>query len=72
MYFIIPGLGLTSRVFVIGLGDLGSTQGWVIPRTLKIVLDAALLNTQRYKARIKGKVEQSKEKSSVLLYSPVW
>ena len=27
----------------------------------KMVLDAALLNTQHYKVRIKGKVEQSKE-----------
>ena len=29
-------------------------------------LDAALLNTQNYKARIKGKVEQSREWSSVV------
>ena len=31
----------------------------VIPKTQKMVLDAALLNTQHYKVRIKGKVEQS-------------
>ena len=31
-----------------------------------MVLDAALLNTQCYKVRIKGKVEQSREKSSAL------
>ena len=30
----------------------------------KIVLDAALFNTQNYKARIKGKVEQSRKSSS--------
>ena len=29
-----------------------------------MVLDAALLNTQHYEVRIKGKVEQSKEWSS--------
>ena len=33
----------------------------VIPKTQKMVLDAALLNTQHYKVRILGKVEQSKE-----------
>ena len=32
-----------------------------------MVLDAALLNTQHYKVRIKGKVEQSREWSSALL-----
>ena len=31
-----------------------------------MVLDASLLNTQQYKVRIKGKVEQSKERSSAL------
>ena len=31
-----------------------------------MVLDAALLNTQNYKVRIKGKVEQSREWSSAL------
>ena len=36
--------------------------------TLKMVLDTYLLNTQQYKVRIKGKVEQSKEKSSGLYY----
>ena len=29
-----------------------------------MVFDTSLLNTQQYKVRIKGKVEQSKEKSS--------
>ena len=36
-----------------------------------MVLDAALLNTQYYKVGIKGKVEQSKEKSSTLPYTYV-
>ena len=31
-----------------------------------MVLDTSLLNTQYYKVRIKGKEEQSKEKSSAL------
>ena len=35
----------------------------------KMVLDAALLNTQHYKVRIKGKVEQSRERSSTLPYT---
>ena len=31
-----------------------------------MVLDTSLLNTQQYKVRIKGKVEQSREGSSAL------
>ena len=50
---------LVSRVFANGPGDLGSIPGRVIPKTLKIVLDASLLYTQQYKVRIKGKVEIS-------------
>ena len=42
-------------------GDLGSIPGRVIPKTQKMVLDVSLLNTQHYKVRIKGKVEQSRE-----------
>ena len=34
-----------------------------------MVLDAALLNTQLYKVRIKGKVEQSREWSGALSYT---
>ena len=60
-----------GRVFANGLRDLGSTPGRVIPNTLKMVLDTALLNTQRYKVMIKGKVEQSWERSSALLYTSV-
>ena len=37
-------------------------------QTQKMVLDATLLNTQYYKVWIKSKVEQSREKSSVLSY----
>ena len=64
-------IGLVGRVFANGPGDLGSIQGRVIPKTLKMVLDTSLLNTQQYKVRIKGKVEQSREKSSALPYISV-
>ena len=33
-----------------------------------MLLDASLLNTQQYKVRIKGKVEQSREKSGAPLH----
>ena len=46
-------------MFANGPGDLDLIPGRVIPNTLKIVLDTSLLNTQRYKVRIKGKVEHS-------------
>ena len=36
-----------------------------------MVLDAILLNTQHYKVRIEGKVEQSRERSSALPYTSV-
>ena len=39
----------------------GSISGRVLPKTKKMVLDAALLSTQHYKVRIKSKVKQSKE-----------
>ena len=61
-----PVMGFTN-----GPGDLGSIPGWVIPKTQKMVLGASLLNTQHYKVQIKGKVEQSKEKSSTLLCGPM-
>ena len=48
--------GLVGRVFANGPEDLGSIPGRVILKTLKMVLDTSLLNTQRYKVRIKGKV----------------
>ena len=59
------------RVFANGPGDLGSTTGRVIPKTKKMVLDATLLNTQHYQVRIKGKVEESRERSSALPYTLV-
>ena len=58
-------IGLVVRVFA---GHLGLIPDRVIPKTFKIVLDASLVNTQHYKVRIKGKVEQSWEKSSTFPY----
>ena len=65
-------LRVIFEAFANGLGDLGSIPGRVIPKTLKMVLDTSLLNTQQYKVRIKGKVEQSRERSSALPYTSVY
>ena len=62
---------LVGRAFANGPVDMGSIPGRVIPRTLKMILDTSLLNTQHYKARIKGKVEQSRERISALPYISV-
>ena len=64
-------IGLVGRVFANGPGDLDSIPGRVIPKTLKMVLDTSLLNTQQYKVNIKGKVKQSWERNSTLLYTSV-
>ena len=48
---------LVGRVFATGPGDLGSILGRIILKTLKMVLDTFLLNTQQYRVHIKGKVE---------------
>ena len=54
-------------MFANSLGDLGSIPGHVI----EMVLETSLLNTQQYKVRIKVKEEQSRGKSSALLYTSV-
>ena len=59
------------RVFAKVPGDLSSIPGRVIPKTQTILLDASLLNTQHYKVRIMGKVEQCRERSSALPYTLV-
>ena len=59
-------ISLGGRVFANGPGDLGSIPGRVIPKTIKMLLDTSLLNTQQYKVHIMGKVEQSRERSSAL------
>ena len=63
---IIRLIDLVGRVFANGPRDLGSIPGHVIPKTLKMVLDTSLLNTWQYKIRIKGQVEQFRERSSTL------
>ena len=60
-----------NRVSAKGLGDRDSIPGRVIPKTQKMVIDANLLNTQHYEVRIKGKVEQLRERSSALPYTSV-
>ena len=62
-------IGLMTWVFANGRGDRGSFPDWVIPKTQKMVLDAALRYTQHYKVHIKGKVEQSREWSSDIPYT---
>ena len=51
-YIIID---IMMRVFANGPDDQGSTSGRIIPKTQNMVLGPALLNTQHYKVRIKGK-----------------
>ena len=46
-------IGLMGTVFAYGPGDRGSIPDRVIPKIKKMVLDAALLNTQHYKVRVK-------------------
>ena len=46
-------------MFTNGPGDRDLIPGQVTPKTQKMVLDAALPNTQHYKVRIKSKEEQS-------------
>ena len=64
-------IGLMSRVFANGPRNWGSIPGQVIPKTQKMVLDAALLNAQHYKVWIKGRVDLSRERSSALPYTSV-
>ena len=52
-------IGQVGRVFANGPEDLGSVPGRVIPKTLKMVLDTSLLNSQQYDVCIKGKMEHS-------------
>ena len=54
-------LALMGRGFANEPEDLGSIPGRFIPKTLKMVLDTPLLNTQQYKVRVKNKVGQSWE-----------
>ena len=75
--FHCPNLGVrvlytnnySSRVLANAPGNQGSIPSQVITKTQKMVLDTSLLNTQHYKACTKGKVEQSRERSSALPYT---
>ena len=69
MHQLISPVG---RVFANDPGDLGLNPGRIIPKTLKMVLDTVLLNTQQYKVRIEGKVEQTRARSSPFPYTSVW
>ena len=62
---------LAERVFSNGPEDQGSIPGRVMPNTKEMVPDAALLDTQHYKVKIKVKVEQSRNWSNVLAYTSV-
>ena len=65
IYLVIHSISVTiqykeisvsvGRVFANGPRDLGLIPGHVIPKTLKMVLDTSLLNTQQYKVCIKVK-----------------
>ena len=67
----MQAIGQVGRVFANSSGNLGSNSGRVLPKALKTVLDTTVLNTLKYKVRIKGKLEQSREKSSALPYHTV-
>ena len=54
-----------SRVFA-----NGQVESYLL--TQKMVLDATLLNTRHYMVQIKGKVEQSRQWSSIFPYTSVW
>ena len=54
-------IGLMSKTFTNGPGYRRSIPGRVIPKTQKMVLNAAYLNTQDYKVRINGKMEQASQ-----------
>ena len=64
-------IDLVGRVFANGPRNVGSIPDRVIPKALKTVLYTSLLNTQKSKVNIKGKVEQSRESSSALPYTSV-
>ena len=62
MLHIIDEFGLGVRVFANSPDPIPNR---VMPKTLKMILNTSLLNTQRFK----GKVEQSREWSSALPYT---
>ena len=71
VFYICIYAGLKGRVFTSGPVDLGSIPARVIPKTFKIVLDSFSFNTQQYKVRIMGNVEQYRERSIAFPYTSV-
>ena len=70
VYLVYLPIGLVVECSPMGR-DTG-VQSQVEPyQNSKMVLDASLLNTQRYKACFNGKVEQSREMNSTLPYISV-
>ena len=67
--YIYIYIDLVGRAFANVPGRPGIQSLFVILKTQKMVLDVSLLHTQHYKVRIKGKVEQSRERSSALPYT---
>ena len=67
----IKEIRIIGRAFAYGSGERSSIPAWVIPKSQKMVRDDTLLNTLHYKVRIKGKVVQSKERSSASPYTTV-
>ena len=66
-----PDIGIMVREFANGPGDLSLIPCRVIPKTQNMVLDATLHNTQHYKVSVKGKLDQSRERSSAIPYTLV-
>ena len=65
-------IGLVGRVFGNGPDELGSIPGQVIPKTLKMVLDTALLSTQQYFYIIAEGFSLYYHFSLVISYHSVW
>ena len=70
-FYYYRAIGLMSWVFANGPEDGGSNRRSSPTKDSKMVIDASLLSTQHYKVRIRGKVEQSRERSSALPYFSV-
>ena len=70
-FILLTIIALVDIVFANGLEDQSSIPVWVISKTQKMILDTLLFDTQHYKVFIKGKVEQSRERSSALPYTSV-
>ena len=62
-----------NREFTNGPGDQGSILGRVIPKTQRKERYSMppYVTPQHYKVRIKGEVEQSRDRSSALPYTSV-